>query len=418
MTVDSVAAPVLSSAGAAIAAATELAGRFSSGAVERDRDRILPVDEIVALSRSGLLALTVPRERGGADVAPSVVAEVTRILATADPNIAQIPHSHFVYLNLVRLAGPEPLAGRIFDDVLAGGRIANAQSERGGMTVVDISTRLTPAAGEVGVFSLNGEKFYATGSLFADTLAVLARLDDEVEGYPAGEYVAFIAADARGVEIVDDWNGLGQRTTGSGTVQLRGVTVQADQLIARAGAVNAPTAYGAYAQLLHVAIDIGIARGALDAAVDFVRTKSRPWFEADVDRAVDDELLVQRFGELAVDVITAEATFASAGAAVDAAVTRTGDQAGEATVSETDSPIARASIAVAVAKVAADRVANSVTSALFEVSGTRSAAVDLGLDHFWRNARTHTLHDPVRWKYQHIGRYVLRGEAPPVHGVI
>jgi len=151
---------------------------------------------------------------------------------------------------------------------------------------------------------------------------------------------------------------------------------------------------------VHAAIDTGIARGSLDAATEFVRTRSRPWFEAGVDRAVDDPLLIQRFGELAVTVRTAEATLAAAGAAVDAATA------------------AEASLAVATAKIVADRAANEVSSALFEVSGTRSAAAGTNLDHFWRNARTHTLHDPVRWKYQHIGRSVLHGTPPPLHGVI
>ena len=130
---------------------------------------------------------------------------------------------------------------------------------------------------------------------------------------------------------------------------------------------------------------------------------------------------MQRFGELGVEVATAEATLDAAARAVDAATanahqhTRDG---GRDDLPNGLESIAEASIAVAVAKTVADRAANNVSSALFEVSGTRSAAGELALDRFWRNARTHTLHDPVRWKYQHIGRWVLRGERPPAHGVI
>lgn len=407
--------------------ATELAGRIAADAAARDADRRLPFNEIDELSRSGLLAITVPRAFGGADLAPSVVAEVTRILAQADPNIAQIPHSHFVYLNLLRLAhsaglAPSGLAEECFDAVLRGGRLANAQSEKGGATLADIATRLT--GGADGVLRLDGEKFYATGSLFADTLAVLATHDGSV--VPAGEYIAFVAADAPGVTVVDDWDALGQRTTGSGTVRFVGVEVAVERIIARAPVVATPTGYGAFAQLLHAAIDVGIARGALDAAVQFVRTSSRPWFEAGVTRAVDDDLLVQRFGELALEVITAEATLAAAGRAVDAATGYPADSAGaqgdasiwgDASIEGAVTPAA-ASIAVAAAKVAGDRASNTVSAALFEVGGTRSAVGGAGLDRFWRNARTHTLHDPVRWKVQHVGRWVLRGEDPPVHGVI
>lgn len=403
----------------AVAAARELAGRFAEDAAERDRDRLLPYPQLDALSASGLLAISVPRHHGGADLPPSAVAEVTRLLATADPNIAQIPHSHFVYLNLLRLAASDDLAARMFAGVMRGGRIANAQSERGGATVRDIATTLTPAGGR---FVLDGEKFYATGSLFAHTLAVLARLDAPASGLVSGEYVAFVPAEADGIRIFDDWNGLGQRTTGSGTVRFTQVVVEATDLVARAPAVARPTGYGAYAQLLHVAIDAGIARGALEAAAEFVRTRSRPWFEAGVAHADQDPLTVQRFGELGVQVATAEATLEAAGRAVDRAVAAVDGDAGNGTPDDTTGraadAVAEASIAVAVAKAVADTAATSVSAALFEVSGTRSAGADLVLDRFWRNARTHTLHDPVRWKYQHIGRWVLRGEKPPVHGVI
>ncbi|WP_238422657.1 SfnB family sulfur acquisition oxidoreductase [Gordonia sp. 'Campus'] len=394
----------------ALSVARELAAEFAVGAAERDRERRLPHAEIDRLSESGLLALTVPARFGGLDVRPSVLAEVVSILAAADASIAQIPHSHFVYLNLVRLSARESLQERIFTEVLGGGRVANAQSERGGKTVADISTSLRPAA-SASRFVLDGEKFYCTGSLFADTLAVLARAESTDGHSPAGDYVAFIAADAPGVEIVDDWDAVGQRTTGSGTVRFTGVDVGIDDLVERAPATSAPTGYGAFAQLLHVAIDVGIARGALREASEFVRTKSRPWFEAGVDRAVDDPLVVQRFGELEVDVATAEATLAAAGRRVD-------EVTGGAHPTAARSAVAEASIAVATAKAVADRVATPVASALFEVSGTRSAAAGTGLDRYWRDARTHTLHDPVRWKYQHIGRWVLRGEEPPLHGVI
>ncbi|GAA5102431.1 SfnB family sulfur acquisition oxidoreductase [Nocardia iowensis] len=404
-----VAADRIASAAQAFSVAEYLAADFASGAAARDRGRILPHQEVERLAASGLLAITVPAEHGGADLPPSAVAEVVRLLAAADPNIAQIPHSHFVYLNLVRLAGSAEQRERYFGQVLDGGRIANAQSERGGATVADIATTLRPVGDR---FRVDGRKFYCTGSLFANLLAVLTKLDDVAgrSGLEPGEYIVYLPADTPGVRIIDDWNGVGQRTTGSGTVSLEDVVVERDQLIRRSAAVHAPTGYGAFAQLLHVAIDAGIARGALSAATEFVRTTSRPWFESGVQRAIDDPLLIQRFGELSVAVTAAEATLGAAGEAVDKATNIERGDAAELA--------ARASLAVAAAKVLADRAANDVSSALFEVSGTRSAAADLNLHHFWRNARTHTLHDPIRWKYQHIGRALLHGTAPPLHGVI
>ncbi|MDR7167515.1 SfnB family sulfur acquisition oxidoreductase [Nocardia kruczakiae] len=415
-----VAAARITSAAQAHETAARLAAQFAVDAARRDSARELPHRELDQLSASGLLAVTVPAEFGGADLAPAQVAEVFRLLAAADPNIAQIPHSHFVYLNLLRLAGTRAQRERYFGRVLAGARIANAQSERTSATIADIGTTVRPVDGEFvdGEFRIDGTKFYCTGSLFADLLAVLTRLDDPDgrSGLDPGEYIAFLPADTAGVTIVDDWNGIGQRTTGSGTVTFDAVRVSADQLIPRAAAVRAPTGYGAFAQLLHVAIDVGIARGALDAATDFVRTESRPWFEAGVDRASEDPLVIQRIGELAVTVAAAEATFEVAGRTVDRVVAQT--NSGDLDAETAAALAAEASIAVATAKITSDRAANEVSAALFEVSGTRSAAANLDLDRFWRNARTHTLHDPVRWKYQHIGRAVLNGTPPPLHGVV
>ncbi|GAB3135884.1 SfnB family sulfur acquisition oxidoreductase [Tsukamurella serpentis] len=379
--------------------ATELAARFADGAAARDRDRRLPHAEVEALSQAGLFALTVPARFGGPDLPPSAVAEVFRIIAGTDASLAQIPHSHYVYLTALRLAGSEELQGNIFGQVLAGARIANAQSERGGKTVAEVATTLTrgPGGGRI-----DGEKFYCTGSPYANLLAVLAR-----EAGSEQQVIAFVPADAPGVTIVDDWNGLGQRTTGSGTVRFDGVQVDDDAIVPRSPAVSAPTGYGAFAQLLHVAIDTGVARGALEAAAEFVRTRSRPWFEAGVDRAQDDPLLLQRFGELTVTVRAAEAALTVAATAVDAVFTAPGPDAA-----------AQASLAVATAKVLADRAATEVPSALFEVSGTRSAGGDLGLDRYWRDGRTHTLHDPVRYKTHHLGRFTVNQERPPLHGVV
>jgi SfnB family sulfur acquisition oxidoreductase len=391
----------------AVDVAEALAAEFAVGAADRDRHRQLPFHEMDRLSSSGLLAITVPAEYGGADLPPSVVADVIRILATGDPNIAQIPHSHFVYINLLRLAG-SPEQKRLYSKkLLTGARIANAQAERNGPTAADVATTLTPAGDG---FRIDGTKYYCTGSVFADVLTVLTRLNDPdgSTALPDGQYIAFLPADSPGVQIADDWDALGQRTTASGTIVFDGVSVHSSQVIARASAVNAPTGYGAFAQLMHAAIDLGIARGALEAAAAFARDKTRPWFEAVVTRAIDDPLLVQRFGELAVTVRAAEAAFTVAGQALDAVLG-----------SEPDADrAAESSLAVATAKILADDAGNEVSSALFELCGTRSTAADLNLGHFWRNARTHTVHDPIRWKYQHIGKSLLHGTAPPLHSAI
>jgi SfnB family sulfur acquisition oxidoreductase len=384
----------------ALTRAGALRETVAAGACERDRERRIPAGEIELLSREGLLAITVPREFGGAGVSVHTLAEVVRLLAGADPNVAQIPQSQFVYLELARQVGSQAQQELLFGEVLDGRRIANAQSEAGSKTVADIRTSLR--ARRDGSYVLEGQKFYCTGSLLADWLTVLAKGED------GRTRVAIVPRDADGVSVIDDWAGMGQRTTASGTVKLERVIVPGEMVIAHHRLFERPQVYGARAQLLHTAIDVGIADGALEDAVEFVRTASRPWFEAEVERAAEDPLLIQRVGELAIGVRAARALLSEAALTIDA-VERAGvDEAGSA----------RASIAVATAKAFADRVCVETASSLFELAGTRSASDELDLHRHWRNARTHTLHDPVRWKLQHIGRYTLNGTYPPQHGQV
>lgn len=384
-------------------AARELAAQFLHGAAARDAERALLSREVEQLSRSGIYSLTVPAELGGPDVPQSTVAEVLRTIATADPSIAQIPQSHFVYVKLLRWAGTAEQRKDLLSQVLAGARFGNAQSEAGSPTLDKIQATLIPDGDD---YLLTGEKFYCTGALFAHIVPVLAKTPD------GGAYVAYVPRDTEGLDIVDDWAGMGQRTTASGTVRLTSLRVPRSAVVHRDPLFEGPQTFGAFAQILHTAIDVGIARGALNEAVSFVQTRSRPWFEAGVSRAADDPLLVQRIGELAVGVRAAEALLTEAGRVLD--IAEAAWQAGRLD----ERLAAESSIAVATAKTVADRVSVETASALFEVCGTRSAAESLNLDRHWRNARTHTLHDPVRWKLQHIGRWTLNGTPPPRHGLL
>ncbi|MEU9645526.1 SfnB family sulfur acquisition oxidoreductase [Streptomyces sp. NPDC048188] len=390
---------VIGGDGEALAVAADLAADFRRAAAERDAVRRLPHAELERLSASGLLGVNVPAEFGGADVRAETLAEVFRLLAAADASIAQIPQSHFVYVNVLRRQGTHEQQKFFFGEVLRGKRFGNAQSEAGTKHVQDIRTRLAPRPD--GSYVLDGVKHYSTGALFAHWIPVLARAVDDTL------HVAYVPRDAPGLTVLDDWDGMGQRTTASGTVRLESVPVPADRVVPHHLTFQGPQLHGAVAQLLHAAIDAGIASGALAEAADFVRTKSRPWFESGFETAAEDPLLVQRFGELDLRVRAAQALLREAARTVDAARDDL-----------TDHSAAEASIAVAAAKVTAAEAAVEVGSALFEVAGTRAALDSLGLHRHWRDARTHTLHDPARWKVQHIGRYLLNGTRPPRHGLL
>ncbi|RNM11682.1 SfnB family sulfur acquisition oxidoreductase [Nocardioides pocheonensis] len=389
--------PVLD-AGAALGTASALGAAFAEGAAARDAERVLPGSELDQLSASGLLAITVPTEHGGADLPAEVVASVVATLAAGDPNVAQIPHSHFVYVNALRHQATPAQKGFFFREVLAGKRFGNAQSELGTRTSRDYRTTLH--ADGAGRWRLEGEKAYCTGALLADWIPVLAHLGTE-----GPLHVAWVERNAAGVTVVDDWNGMGQRTTASGTVRLDGVVVGEDRITPYHLTFTGPQTYGAFAQLLHAAIDTGIARGALEEGAAFVRTKSRPYADAGVERAAEDPLVVHALGQLELSVRAAEALTGEAARAVD-----------RANADLTATSAADASLAVAAARSASAQASLEVGNRIFEVAGTRSALDRLNLHRHWRNARTHTLHDPAAWKVQHLGRWAVDRIAPPNHG--
>jgi alkylation response protein AidB-like acyl-CoA dehydrogenase len=290
---------------------------------------------------------------------------------------------------------------RLFADVVAGRRIANALAERGGVHAQDLETRLSAGGGEL---RLHGRKYYATGALTADWIAVTA-LDD------AGRLVlAFVDRHVPGLTVDEDWDVMGQRATVSGTATFDRVPVEPGLVVPYASAFEVPQQFGARTQLVHTAIQVGIAGGALRDAGWFVRTKARPFFEAArsgwSDTAAADPHTIHRFGRLATQVAAAEALLASAAATL-AEVTRFPRNAEEA---------ARGSIAVAEAKAFASDTAVEVASDLFALAGASAADERYDLSRHWRNARTHASHDPVDWKYHHVGNYLLNDALPPNHG--
>ena len=381
-----------------VAVAIEIAAKIGAGAVLRDRERILPFEELELLSEAGLLAITVPKAFGGADVRAGTLAEVISILAAADGSIGQIPQNHFFMLEALRLQGTEAQQAFFYPRILAGDRIGNALSEVGTKTSHDHATRIT-REGET--YRLNGKKYYSTGVLFAHWIAVVANDEQSVST------IAFVPRDSAGITIVDDWNGFGQRVTGSGTTLLQNVEADPIGILSFSALFQRPTSMGPHAQIMHAAIEAGIARGALADTIAYVRTRSRPWKDAGVEHAWEDPYTIHQIGEMQIRVSVSDALLARAGKFVDAAIA-------EGNV-ET---VAAASVAVAESKAASTEAALFVSNKLIELAGSRATLRENGLDRHWRNARTHSVHDPVRWKYRAIGDYWLNGINPPRHGAI
>lgn len=382
----------------ALDAARRLGAQFAATAAARDAERRLPFAELDALAQSGLLAIAVPAQYGGLDVSNAVLAEVTAILAEADGSIGQIPQNHFYILEALRTDGSEEQKRYFFNRALAGDRFGNALSERGTKTVGHYNTRIVRDGPG---YRINGQKYYSTGVLFADWITVFA-LDEEDR-----LVMAFVPKGTEGVEILDDWDGFGQRTTGSGTTILKNVYVHANSVVLHHKGFERPATIGSVGQIVHAGIDLGIARAAFAETLEFVRTKSRPWMDSGVERAADDPLTISKVGQIAIRLEAATALLERAGRKVDAAQIET-----------TEKTVVDATLAVAAAKVLTTEIAIEATNTLFELAGTSAVKSDLNLDRHWRNARTHTLHDPVRWKYHVVGNYHLNGVIPPKNGAL
>jgi len=392
-------ARVLRNDAEALQAARELAEAARLHAARRDQQRKLPWAEIEQFTRSGLGSITIPREYGGPQVSFVTVAEVFAIISAADPALGQIPQNQFGILQALLGTATDRQKKQLFQSVLDGWRIGNAGPERGTRNTLEIKTRIT-ADGDG--FLISGQKFYSTGALFAHWVAVKA-INDE-----GRQVMAFVRRGTPGLRVVDDWSGFGQRTTASGTVLLNNVRVEAENVVENWRQGTTPNIQGAVSQLIQAAIDAGIARAAIDDSIAFVRERSRPWVDAKVERASDDLYVIADIGKLKIELHAAEALLRKAGQVLDQINAAPVDAAAAA----------RASIVVAEAKVLTTEISLLASEKLFELAGSRATLAEFNLDRHWRNARVHTLHDPVRWKYHAVGAYRLNGTLPARHSWI
>ena len=390
-------AHIIQSDAEALDIAHALAEQFKSNAIQRDAQRILPFQEIEAYSQSGLWAITVPKQYGGAEVSSLTVTKIIALMSGVDGSIGQIPQNHFYALEVLRNTGTEQQKQKLYAEVLKGARFGNALAEFKTKNATQKQTAITPT--EHG-FVVNGEKFYCTGSLFAHRIPTL------VKDHENREFLAFIARESEGLELIDDWSGFGQRTTGSGTVKFNNVQVAAEDIIPFDSAFSQATLVGPFAQIMHAAIETGIARAAFEETLHRVR-QARPWIDSGVDQATADPLILFELGRIVADVRASEVLLKQAARSIDAAKPQ-----------PTVANIAKASLDVAKVRAHSTETALKASSKLIELAGSRGSQREDGLDRFWRNARVHTLHDASRWKYYFIANHLLNGVLPPRRGTL
>lgn len=371
----------------------EVFARIAQGATEREQQRILPFEQVQWLKDAGFTTLRVPASHGGSPISHEHLFRLLIELAAADSNVAHLLRSHFSFVETIALQ-PQEFQDRWFPRVLAGEIFGNAATERGGNALGSTNTKLVQTGDG---WVLRGEKYYTTGSIFADWIVVMATTD----GIEGRQY-AIIDRHAQGVEILDDWDGFGQPLTGTGTAIFTNVAVQETNIIQRK---VASTLEPAFFQLCLLSVLVGIGKAARNEAAHIVATRTRTFNTGSGALFKDDPQIQELVGRLASNVFAAESIVVSAARDLDAAQDPSlGLNAEEAFL--------RAELAVHQAHVAAPKLVLDATSELFDVTGASAVSTSKSLDRFWRNARTVATHNPVAFKARSVGDYFINGTIP------
>ncbi|TDD08377.1 monooxygenase [Saccharopolyspora terrae] len=390
--------PRPSSAEGWIARARDVAGVLAADAVERDRAGAVPTREVQLLKDSGLVTLLGPAEHGGAEQHWTTACRVVREVSAGDGSIGQLLGHHYVWAWAMRLVGtPEQIAevdelyttrGHFF------GGVVNPRDHD--LVVTD--------EGETLLY--RGKKFFSTGSKVADLLVMEGTLESS-----GNSVFAVVPAQQDGIAFGDDWNNLGQRLTVSGSVEITDVRVPWSGAAGYVDKQFRPSALSTlHVPALHLVfanLYVGIAQAALRAGVTYTRGHTRAWpYGGEGKNSGTEEFYVlEGYGDLQSKLWAAETLTDAAGAnlaqllhADRESVTR--EQRG------------RAAVLVSAAKQRAIDVGLEIANRVFELTGARATANSVGMDLYWRNLRTHSLHDPVAYKRVEVGRYTLRGDLP------
>lgn len=375
------------------ATARAVAAELADTAVERDRANDNPVAQIQLLRSAGLLGFATPRQYGGAGGNLSQALKLGRIIAAADGSIGQLITYHYsngVWTYILGTAEQwEYIARGVGEKGWFQASVSNPRDEDFSWTK-DGDDLL-----------LHGTRTFATGVALADLITISA--------YGAEPVDVVIAHDREGIAFGDDWDNLGQRLSASGSVTFDTVRVHPDEVLGGLASYDGDTAVrnglrALFSQLIFAHLYLGIAEGALEAAVRYVRQHGRPGFDATVDTAVEDPYIQQLLGRHSANL--------AAGVALADAITPEYEGALAKGPALTESEWGRLAVRISQAKSVATEVSLATANEIFQATGARSTSNAVGLDIYWRNLRTHTVHDAVVYRQREIGRFLLTDEAP------
>lgn len=371
--------------------------RVAEGAVSREQTRTLPVEQIRWLKEAGFGTVRIPREKGGWGASLPQLVELLTELAQADSNLPQALRAHFAFVE-DRLNQPDsPERDRWFRRFLDGELVGSGWTETGGVKLGEVLTRVTPRADG---WILDGEKFYSTGALYADWIDVFARRSDTQQ-----DVIALVSTHQRTVEREDDWDGFGQRLTGSGTTRFKQARVEQEHVYDFATRFRYQTAFYQHVLLATLAgIGLAVER---DAAAG-VRKRTRMYSHGNAAVSRDDPQVLQVVGEISSWALAVRATVQQAALALQQAY-EAHDSGDEALLTRLNEA---AEIEAARAQVVASELIPRAATALFSALGASDTRTGKALDRHWRNARTLASHNPVIYKARNVGGWLVNGTPP------
>ena len=370
---------------------------IATSAVAREQERRLPFDEIARLNAEGFGTLRVPAEHGGPGVTIETFTHLLIDLAQADSNVAHQYRSHFGFLDSLRFQ-PEEVQQLWYPRILAGATVGNASTEKGGNALGRLNTVITET--EQGAV-LNGRKFYTTGTIFADYTRVSAAVDGR-----DGRRFAVVSTTAPGITVLDDWDGFGQKLTGTGTAIFDGVEIEPGSLLDRIPGSSDAVHEAAFFQLILLAVLSGIAHAARRDAAALVAGRARTFNTGSGLPFRDDPLIQEAVGRIAAKAYAAEAIVLQTARVLDDGVAVT---AGNAPAPDA---VQYSEVAVEHAQVTVPELALGAAQDLFLTVGASATSTGKALDRHWRNAQTVATHNPISFRARALGDYWINGVLP------
>jgi len=373
--------------------ADQLAAAFAQTAVERDKRGGTAKIERDLLRTSGLLNVTIPADFGGWGMEWPDAMKLIRVFARVDSSLAHLFGFQHLMLASVSLYGSRAQTEELFSET-----VRNKWFWGNALNPLDKRTSLTSKNGG---YLINGRKSFCSGAVDSDMLIVSA-----IRSVDEKFMVAAIPSRRPGIRILDDWDAMGQRQTDSGTVEFCDVSAGQEEFLKTPGPLGSIRASlrSCIAQLILSNIFLGISEGAMEESRNYTLAQTRPWVASTARNATEDPYILANYGSFFVNLQAAQALTEIAGESLQ--------RAWESEDAITENQRGKCALDVAASKVMTNNVGLDITSQMFEVMGARAAAGPARIDRFWRNLRTHTLHDPVDYKIRELGDWALNHQLP------